>query len=449
VLVCECASPCQIPCLLEPFPVLSLSLSPSSQFLKMSPRELVDHIRSGPAKLMLDKPLRFRRRTRSNPCDFNEFIQALKSSMTIKFSVCWPHTDLEITEDEWVLLVETLGSIKGIEDLTLICKAGCRNFDPFQAVAHAVENAHSLYKLELAMTSNETFPIDASGLNALANALREHTVLQGFTWVDKTSREFPFSLDPVLWTLSACPHLLNVVIITKCASVDAMKNLMRLRPATKLRLVVDPEKWLALADEIRLGHCNIRILSLGMQRRTMVEATDAVKGVASAIQLDHNLEHLTLTMENVFTDEGCVALAEALTVNKSLRNITLCTSVGPSHEATLGTLAYLAFGAMLRVNTNITLKVPTLHCTGGDPQELLDSYNQMIIEQRLNQVGRGRLLASSNHTTTEQWVDALLELEFNVADDFPAFQVSCLYSLLRSHPDICILRVDDTSDSGE
>jgi hypothetical protein len=49
----------------------------------MNPRELVDHILSGPAKLMLDEPLRFRRRTRSNPCDFNEFLEALRSVETI------------------------------------------------------------------------------------------------------------------------------------------------------------------------------------------------------------------------------------------------------------------------------------------------------------------------------------------------------------------------------
>jgi hypothetical protein len=38
----------------------------------MNPRELVDHIRSGPTELVLREPLRFRRRTRSNPCDFND-----------------------------------------------------------------------------------------------------------------------------------------------------------------------------------------------------------------------------------------------------------------------------------------------------------------------------------------------------------------------------------------
>jgi hypothetical protein len=45
----------------------------------MNPRELVDRIRSGPAELLLEEPLRFRRRTRSNSCDFNEFLQALQS----------------------------------------------------------------------------------------------------------------------------------------------------------------------------------------------------------------------------------------------------------------------------------------------------------------------------------------------------------------------------------
>jgi hypothetical protein len=50
----------------------------------MNPRELVDHIRSGPAELTLDTPLpRFRRRTRSNPYDFNEFLEALQSNKMI------------------------------------------------------------------------------------------------------------------------------------------------------------------------------------------------------------------------------------------------------------------------------------------------------------------------------------------------------------------------------
>ena len=72
----------------------------------MNAHELVDLIRSGPAQLMLDEPLRFRRRTRSNPCDFNEFLQALQSSETIQRVKCESHTELGISEDQWVLSCE-------------------------------------------------------------------------------------------------------------------------------------------------------------------------------------------------------------------------------------------------------------------------------------------------------------------------------------------------------
>jgi hypothetical protein len=62
----------------------------------MNPRELVEHIRSGPVKLTLDTPLpRFRRRTRSNPCDFNEFLEALKSSKKIQSVKCCSYQKIE------------------------------------------------------------------------------------------------------------------------------------------------------------------------------------------------------------------------------------------------------------------------------------------------------------------------------------------------------------------
>ncbi len=87
---------------------------------------------------------------------------------------------------------------------------------------------------------------------------------------------------------------------------------------------------------------------------------------------------------------------------------------------------------MLRVNTSLPLKLPPLESAVAD-ERLIDSRNQMLIEQRLNKVGRGRLLAS-RQTTREQYVDALHELKSYNADDSPAFQVSCLYSLLRLKP---------------
>jgi hypothetical protein len=74
---------------------------------------------------------------------------------------------------------------------------------------------------------------------------------------------------------------------------------------------------------------------------------------------------------------------------------------------------------------------------------------KMVIEQRLNQVGRGRLLTPSYHTTREEWVNALHEMSTLDANDPSAFNVSGLYSLLRLNPAICMLIVNDTSESCE
>jgi hypothetical protein len=409
----------------------------------MNPRELVDHIRSGPVDLGLNEPLRFRRRTRSNPCDFSEFIQVLQASETIRTVECLTHQKLGITEDEWVLLIKTLGSVKNIHHLEICCHPGSRSFRPFQAIADAVKNARSLFELKIGVEVFVIFPTEASGVIALANALCDHKSLQNFTWFDwcpPTPRDF--TPDPVFRALPACRHLHKVFIVTRCASADAMTSLLHCRSANKVCLVVEPDQWLALADEIRQGRCNVKRLTLTEFKSTSSEATwtEAVKKLASAIQLDCNLEELTLEMESGVTDEAGTALAKALTINKTLRSITLSNDSDLFLErndiASLGVPAYEALTAMLRVNTNLVLELPPLNTDGVD-ETLCESRNRLGIEQRLNQVGRGRLLAS-RQTTKNEYVDALCQLNSYNTGDSPAFQVSCLYSLLLLHPFVCV-----------
>jgi Ran GTPase-activating protein (RanGAP) involved in mRNA processing and transport len=103
-------------------------------------------------------------------------------------------------------------------------------------------------------------------------------------------------------------------------------------------------------------------------------------------------------MEDGFTDEAGVALADALTSNKTLHELKLNDNLFARNavdtKASLGAQAYKAFGAMLRVNTCIKLDLPVLDADVVD-QRLVDSRNQMLIEQRLNAISRGKLLASS------------------------------------------------------
>jgi hypothetical protein len=423
----------------------------------MDSRELVDHIRSDPAELELCRALRFRRRTcfngRFNPCDFDELLQALQSSKTIRDVRCGTQQTLDITEEEWALLVKTLGRIKGIHTLALKCTQGSREFCPCQTIADAVKNARSLCKLEIHIRGR-TFPEVSSGLTALANALREHTAFQEFTWFDYVSRlqGAPVDLSPdlVLRALPACPHLRKVLIRTTSASADAMKTLLQLPKDADLTLMLNAEYWLAVADGIREGQCNIKQLSLFMFPNSSSETTEAVKAIARAIRLDHNLEHLKLQILNSdFSDEAGVALtimneavvvlAAALTVNTTLRKIVLDLNARRwSHDAAdaMSAPAYDAFSAMLRVNTSLILKLPPSDEAGGD-QRHVDSRNQMRIEQELNGVGRGELLSSSQ-TPRKEWVDALNELNSSNVDESPEFNVSCLYSLLRLNPATCM-----------
>jgi hypothetical protein len=413
----------------------------------MNSRELVDHIHSGPTELDLWKPLRFRRRTcfngRFNPCDFDELLQALQSSETIQDVFCGAPQIMGIAEDEWVLLVETLGRIRDIQNLIFSCRAGSREFCPFQTVADAVKNARTLRKLEIDLYS-QNFPGDSSGLTALANALREHTALQDFNWYDYVSRleAAPVDLSPdlVLRALPSCPQLRKVSITSQCASAGAMKTLLQLPKDADLTLMLNKEHWLAVADGIRQGQCNIKSLSLVMLDNSSFEGTKAVKAIASAIRLDHNLERLELEIMKIdFMNEAVAVLAAALTVNKTLRKITLYLYPrGWLYDVAdvLSTSAYEAFSAMLRVNTSLVLDLSPFEDAGAD-QRLIDSRNQMRIEQRLNHGGRGRLVSSSQ-TTREEWVDALNELNSSNVDESPEFNVSCLYSLLRLNPATCM-----------
>jgi hypothetical protein len=137
----------------------------------------------------------------------------------------------------------------------------------------------------------------------IALALREHTALQEFTWVDWYARVAHVqldaapstALDPLRRSLPACSHLQNIVIKTKCGSADAVKTAT---VAVGRRVEFSTEHWSAVTDEIRRNRCNIQRLDLYVHQRAESNATEAVKTVASAIQMYYNLEHFFLKMEN-------------------------------------------------------------------------------------------------------------------------------------------------------
>jgi hypothetical protein len=224
---------------------------------------------------------------------------------------------------------------------------------------------------------DESFPRDPSGLTTFTNAFRGHPALQEFVWIDYEAgleAAQGVTTDVVLQTFLECPNLRRVSIITKCASTDAMKNLLQLQRDTDLHLVLEFDQWLAVTDEIRLRRCNVQTLTLQMLKTTRTEATEAVEAVASALRV-YRIDSLVLRMVNGFKDEAEVALAEALTVNKTLRKIDLNNEVVFAEDP----FSNQAFSTMLRGNTSIKLELPPIHSIGGDLR-LLQSCVQMAIE---------------------------------------------------------------------
>jgi hypothetical protein len=175
---------------------------------------------------------------------------------------------------------------------------------------------------------------------------------------------------------------------------------------------------LGVADDIRRGRCNVQelIITLAMHQGTTPDAPEAVKAVASAIRLDQKLDHLRLEVEDGFTDEAGAALSEGLAVNTNLCKIILSSIMCITE---LRWVPPPSTHSVLRVNMRRERK----------------AHIQMRIEQRLNKVGRRKLL-SSGQTPREEWADALHELNFYNVHDSPAFQISCLHSLLRLNPSV-------------
>ncbi len=120
-----------------------------------------------------------------------------------------------------------------------------------------------------------------------------------------------------------------------------------------------------------------------MLQVTRSEATDAVKAVASAIQMDHNLEFLYLQLQDGFTDEAGLALAEALTMNRTLRKMVLNTDrVMANHDednkAAFSAKSYEAFAAILRVNNSVTFALPTFDDANVN-EMATNCYNQQCV----------------------------------------------------------------------
>jgi len=409
----------------------------------MTPQELIDHIQSGPWKLNLNFPLRFRRRTRSNPwCSFDDLLQALRLNKTIREVVCYSHGTLCITETDWIRLMEAFGSIRGLKKIGVAWRNGSHDFHPLQAVARAVDSSMTLQALSITSFGNN--PSDPAGEILLVQSLQQHGTLEVFYWggvPTQTRTRYPL-LTAVDATLATSIHTVGVSNVNLTAG--DIQSLVRSPRLKLLELKGRVDSWLVIADEIRNGRIQLEELVLV---RTMVssasETAEAIESITSAIEYDSSLRSLILRSPTGFTDEMGVALAMALTVNTSLNRIQLQDGYKrsdgrqPLHPPqSLGAETYKAFATLSKTRAGkITLGLPSPRSDAND--ETRKQWDLLRIEDSLNRAGVGKLVAS-NQPTWEEWIHALDALNGNNEDeDSHKFLLSCLYSMLQLNPSIC------------
>jgi hypothetical protein len=400
------------------------------------------HIESGPENITFNYPLRFRRRTRSNPYSFDDFLQALRSSRTIRSVECHNHEGLGITESEWCRLVQTFSSIRGLTELVVAWQHGSLHFHPLQAIADAVDSAALLEGLGL-VTGNGLESMDPNDEAALAQSLRRHAMLCVFGW--KVVRQSTTRIPLLIEAAAAGTSLLGITLANQNINDDDIRNLVNSSSLRILKFEGAVDSWLVVANEIQNGRFRLQKLVLTRTRVSSTLATsDAIDAIIEAIEQDSSLEHLTLRSTTGFTDEMGVALAKALTVNTTLRGISvvdeydLFDNLEPEHpRSAFGAKAFKALASMLKTNTKVEIDLPQPRSEDTD-KGTRTHFFQYVIEYMLNKAGRGTLL-SSNLTTRRDWINALDDMNVRASDNecVSEFHLSCVYSMLQLNPNMC------------
>jgi hypothetical protein len=412
----------------------------------MKPYELFDLIRlNNPNELELKHTLRFRRRSRSNPCSFDDLIQALQSNESIRTVRCQGNISLGITQEEWFLFVQTLGKIPALRQLSFLGQ-DVPNVPPVQAVADAVGSARLLRTFQIGegvilFGSKTGFESLCHNIGSCCLEL-EQLEWQGkfrSTWEIRENRDTNNCLDPLFHALALCPRLKRVQICTDAVNYvtpQAVRELLVRAPALQY-LDLKTTEWAAVAEIIGQESCHIQTLKLSTLRCPGAGAIS----LARAVEQNRHLLSLTLRVRTGFPDAVGVALAQALQVNTSLKELVLVDQWDFGFRTTdhLNISAHEAFRKMLRMNTSVVLKVPP-RCSPDSIDMVRPYYDRMLIEMRLNAAGRGKLMLPGSQASKAKWVNTLHELI--VQDDGKSdddLQVDCLYTLLKLNPSICQL----------
>lgn len=444
----------------------------------MQPQTLLDTIRGTPIELKLFETIRFRRRTRSNPCDFNMILQALKVNKSITVLICSRHFMSGITSDEWFRFLQNLGSIQNLTELYFVCNSRV----PVMAILHAVSTSRSLRKLlfghdniltgnaaelrELAAGTGSTSTGSPSAsascestgspsASETGSCYFRHSALEELIWLgganddqddDQSNQEPLVTFDALLRALIPCPRLRTAKIGTERIPEDSLRQLLASPAFQSLHMLATMDEWMVVANCLQQHTASLKELVLS-SHFTKSDTNTAIQELAEAIQQDQHLLRLRLEMCNGYTDKAGVALAKAIQINTTLRHVDLdenggCGEASGDTRNSMGVKAYKALTAMAVTRSDLKLGVPAVDRGASNADK--EQFAKMRIELRLNAVGRRELLVTSP-TTREAWVNGLLQLNADSCQENHDIKVDCLFTFLLLNPTVC--QLDGATDN--
>jgi hypothetical protein len=371
--------------------------------------------------------------------DIDEFLFALQNNYTVKH-VCFTGAFVrELTNDQWLKMLEGVGHLKKLEQLQIWCST-----IPVDVFAHLL---HKALKLRVVFFFHVRLDGSQQDFTQFSDAIHYHPSLSEFRFGGIDAVVETISFDCVLEALGRAEKMQVVTVQLMNGNRqnrftgDALATLMSSKSITCLyltRLGLGHDHYQAIATALTTNG-NLRILDLFAND----VQNDQLLQIVNSLSVNEGLEMVVLPGLNDldFNDACSMAISDMIKINTSLASLYM-----PCSKFTDIGLVHLS--ESLSINT--TLKKVEIAVSNKIGQQGMDALTDMLVKNyelerlvvdsneksikskieyymRLNAVGRGQLISSGQANRVE-WVNMLV----SVRDD-----LDCLFYFVSMNPTLC------------
>lgn len=278
--------------------------------------------------------------------DVSEIVDALKTNTVIR--KCRFDRDFfkGLTEEQKQLIMEQCAQLKTLKRVHLLAASV-----QVSLVGKVLDDCNGLEVLELGHMTLEGSPNDFQKFN---ESLKNHASLKEFILTDFNVADDSIKLDDIVKTLGVIPTL--DIVKLSCKTSEAHFSGDSLGPLSESHTL--SELHLSRFD---LTQNHVDLLAAAIEKTDHLKVLNLVRvginddmavRLGGAIGINKTLERIDLS-SNKIRDDGCVAIADGLKANGSVKFVRLWGNKG------IGATGFKALADMLDQNTTLErLEVP-------------------------------------------------------------------------------------------